>query len=85
MSQHSSLKNSAGDKKHRNVLKRYERVRMLTTTDKWNNRETVYKLPKVKLIKLKVKKVKEKTEEAGAAGAAGGTTAAPAPAAGKKA
>lgn len=77
MSQHSSLRSSAVDKKHRNVLKRYERVRLLKEGEKWNSRETVYKLPKVKLIKLKVKKVKEKPEE-GEAGAAGTSGAAPA-------
>lgn len=85
MSQHSSLKSSSVDKKHRNVLKRYERIRLLKEGEKWNDRETVYKLPKVKLIKLKVKKTKEKAEEGEAgAGAAGGTAGA-APAAGGKA
>ncbi|OGW82170.1 MAG: hypothetical protein A3G33_10615 [Omnitrophica bacterium RIFCSPLOWO2_12_FULL_44_17] len=71
MSQHSSLKNAEGSRKHRNVLKRYERIRKMQETDKWNDRGSIYKLPKIKMIKLKVKKVKEKPEEAAVPGAEG--------------
>ena len=48
MSQHSSLKNAEGSRKHRNVLKRYERIRKMQETDKWNDRGSIYKLPKIK-------------------------------------
>ncbi|MBI4368116.1 MAG: small basic protein [Candidatus Omnitrophica bacterium] len=74
MTQHSSLKNASVGTKHRNVLKRHERVRTLQTNEKWNDRQSVYKLPKLKLIKLKVKKAKaDKAEEtAGTEGGAAG-------------
>ena len=75
MTQHSSLKNASVGVKHRNVLKRHERIRTLQTNENWKDRESVYKLPKLKLIKLKVKKTKTEKEGEGAtaegAGAAG--------------
>ena len=64
MSQHSSLKMDSVGARHRNVLKRHERVANLRNSDKWENRESAFKLPKVKLIKMKVKKVKSAKEEA---------------------
>ena len=71
MTQHSSLKSASVGARHRNVLKRHERVRILQTNDEWSGRQSVYKLPKLKLIKLKVKKAKgEKEGEAQAEGAA---------------
>ena len=85
MSQHPSLSSSGKDKAHRSVLKRYERVKMLKEKEKWDNKESVYGLPKVKIIKFKIKKEKavvaEGAEGAVAApGAAGATPAAGAPA-----
>ena len=62
MTQHSSLKSASVETRHRNVLKRHERVRNLLETDRWNDRQSVYKLPKLKLIKLKVKKAKGEKE-----------------------
>ncbi|MBI4357869.1 MAG: small basic protein [Candidatus Omnitrophica bacterium] len=71
MTQHSSLKSASVGARHRNVLKRHERIRVLQTNDQWGNRHSVYKLPKLKLIKLKLKKVKtEKEGEAQTEGAA---------------
>ncbi len=66
MSQHSSLKTDSVGARHRNVLKRHERVANLRNSDHWGNRESAFKLPKVKLIKMKVKKVKASKEEAAA-------------------
>lgn len=81
MSQHPSLRSSGKDKQHRSVLKRYERIKILKEKDKWKSEESVYGLPKVKIVKFKIKKEKAaaaaETAE-GAAPAAGGA----APAAG---
>ena len=63
MSQHSSLKTDSVGARHRNVLKRHERVSSLRNSDHWGNRESAFKLPKVKLIKMKVKKAKSSKEE----------------------
>ena len=76
MTQHSSLKNASVGKRHRNVLKRYERIQTLKVNETWGERQSVYKLPKQKLIKLKVKKAKGK-EETAEAGAAEGQATAP--------
>lgn len=72
MTQHSSLKNTSVGNRHRNVLKRHERIRTLQGSDMWGDRQSVYKLPKQKLIKLKVKKVK--TEKEGETTAEGSQT-----------
>ena len=83
MSQHPSLRSSEKDKKHRSVLKRYERIKILKDKEKWKDGESVFGLSKVKIVKFKIKKEKaaaaEGTAEAGAATpAAAGATAAPA-------
>lgn len=76
MSQHPSLSSSDKDKQHRSVLKRYEKVRLLKEKEKWKDGDSVYGLPKVKIIRFKIKKEKaaaaEGTEspEAAAPGAA---------------
>lgn len=78
MSQHPSLRVDSVGARHRNVLKRFERIKKLQEQNKWQDRLSVFGLPKVKSMKVKVKKVKEaKTEEV----AAGATPAAGAPAA----
>ena len=77
MSQHSSLRFDPMRTRHRNVLKRYERIRRLIELEKWNERKSVLGLPKVKSLKIKVKKVKaEKAagETAQAAPTAAGQT-----------
>lgn len=63
MSQHPSLRSSAKDKKHRSVLKRYERVKLLKEKDKWKDDDSVLGLQKVKVIKFKVKKEKAAAAE----------------------
>lgn len=81
MSQHPTLKVDSVGAKHRNVLKRYERIKKMQEQSKWQERATVYNLPKMKSMKIKVKKTKEAPAE-GAAGAAAATPgAAPAKAA----
>ena len=83
MSQHPSLRFDSVGAKHRNVLKRFERVKKLQDQNKWGERETVLGLPKIKSMKVKVKKTKEAPAEgaAGAAPAAGAGAAAAKPAA----
>ena len=87
MSQHSSLKMDSVGERHRNVLKRHERVANLRNSENWGNRESAFKLPKVRLIKMKVKKAKGPKDEAAtgeakpAAGTADATKAVAKPAA----
>ena len=84
MSQHASLRIDSVGTKHRNVLKRYERVQKIQEQAKWGDRQSAYNLPKVRSMKIKVKKTKEAPADAAAAGAAppaAGATATPAPAA----
>ena len=84
MSIHSSLR-GAGNKKHRSVLKRYERLKFLKDKNLWTEEKSALGIPKVKMQKLKVKK--EKAAAAPAAGEAPAATGekkaaeAPAPAA----
>ena len=84
MSQHPSLREDSVGAKHRNVLKRFERINKLQEQNRWQDRASVFGLPKVKSMKIKVKK----TKEGPAAGAAGegapATGAKPAAAAGAK-
>lgn len=86
MSQHPSLRIDSTLTKHRNVLKRHERISRLIELEKWNDRASALGLPKVKSMKIKIKKVKaEKAEGTGAQPAAAPGASAPAPAAEKKA
>lgn len=81
MSQHPSLKVSSVSARHRNVLKRHERIKKLKEMEIWKDRESAFNLPKFKSLKIKVKKTKaEKTGEAapGEAGAAAPAVQAPA-------
>ena len=87
MSQHPSLKSSKAGGKFRSVLKRYEKIKDLVEKEKWSEeKDSVYKLPKIKRIKFKVKKTKGPAEEkaegdAPAEAAAGKAKEAAAPAA----
>ena len=58
MSIHSSLRSGGKGKKHRSVLKRYERLKVLKEQHLWSEDKTVLGIPKVKMQKLKVKKEK---------------------------
>jgi len=76
MSQHPSLRSSEKNKQHRSVLKRFERIKSLKEKEKWTEEDSVYGLPKVKILRFKIKKEK-------AAAAAEGTEAVAAPAEGQ--
>lgn len=78
MSQHSSLRIDPTRTRHRNVLKRHERIQRLIEQEKWNDRPSVFGLPKVKSLKIKVKKVKAEKAEGETAAAAAAPTTAPA-------
>ncbi len=51
--------------RHRNVLTRPERIKVLTNENLWKDGRSVFGLPKVKTLKVrkKAKVEKEKTEE----------------------
>ena len=64
MSQHPSLRSSDKDKKHRSVLKRYERIKTLQDKEKWDEKkDSVFGLPKVKVTRFKIKKEKAAAAE----------------------
>jgi len=67
MSQHPSLRSSDKDKAHRSVLKRYERIKILKDKEKWKVENSVFGLPKVKVVKFKIKKEKAVPAETAAA------------------
>jgi len=71
MSQHVSFGGSGSMKKHRTVLKRYEKIESLEKKDKWKRENGIYGLPKVKVVKIKAKKEKPKAEGAAAEGQPG--------------
>ena len=79
MSVHSSLRASGASGKHRSVLKRFERLKVLQDKGLWNDEKSVLGLVKVKQQRLKVKK--EKAAAATDAAAAAPGAAAPAAAA----
>lgn len=69
MSLHPSLKSSKLGKKHRTVLKRYERLSALKEKGMKKDDTSVFGMPKLKIVRVKVKKEKaeEKSEETSAA------------------
>jgi small basic protein (TIGR04137 family) len=86
MSIHSSLRSGGKGKKHRSVLKRYERLKALKDKNLWDEDKSVLGIPKVKVQKLKVKKEKAAAAETPAApGAAAPAEKAAAPAKGEAA
>lgn len=87
MTQHSSLRGEGMGSRHRNVLKRYERIKRLKGEERWKEDRSIFGLPKVKSIKVKVRKAKaaEKAEAAAAGEAAPAAAGAAAPAAAPKA
>ena len=79
MSIHSSLRSGGKGSKHRSVLKRHERLKLLKGKGTWDDQKAVFGLPKVKMQRVKLKKEKAKAEGAeGATPAAGAAPAAPA-------
>jgi small basic protein (TIGR04137 family) len=84
MSIHSSLRSGGKGRKHRSVLKRHERLKVLKEKSLWGEDKSVLGLPKVKMQRIKVRKEKSTAETAAEGVAAGKPTeaaAAPAPAA----
>ena len=82
MSQHPSLRVDSVGTKHRNVMKRSERIKKMSEDSRRDENKSVYGLPKLKSLKVKVKKVKaakEGDEKAGAAPSAEGAKKAEAP------
>ena len=84
MSQHPSLRSSDKGRQHRSVLKRYEKLKILKDKEKWDEKDSVFGLAKVRVIKFKIKKEKAAAVEGeaapaeGAAPAGAGTAKAPA-------
>ena len=79
MSQHPSLRSSDKDKKHRSVLKRYERIKTLQDKEKWDEKkDSVFGLPKVKVTRFKIKKEKAVAAEGAETAEVAATGAAPA-------
>lgn len=64
MSIHKSLMISSKLKRHRNVLKRDERLNIMSEKGTWKEGDSVYNLPKVSAgFKMKKSKGKEKAAE----------------------
>ena len=82
MSQHPSLRSSDKGRQHRSVLKRYEKLKILKDKEKWDEKDSVFGLAKVKVIKFKMKKEKAAAAEGEEAALPGAEPAAAAPAAG---
>ena len=80
MTMDKSLKMRRGSNAARSVLTRGERLQRLKAADRWNDGDSPFGLPKVRVYKLAIKKKKKKKEEEGAEGAT--AEAAPAAAAG---
>jgi len=77
MSVHPSFK-SGKNKQQKSVLKRLARIILLKKEDKWHEeKDSIFGLPKVKVLKMKIKKEKKEAVEDEAAA----TAAAPAQAA----
>ncbi len=55
MSIHSSLAKKGFGKGHRNVFKRFERIKKLIEEERWTEDSEVLGMPKIKSIKLKKK------------------------------
>ncbi len=85
MSQHSSLKSGRKRKRHRSVLKRFERLKVLEDKKEWKDGDPIFGLPKVKTVRIRMKKEKAAAEAAPGTEAAGTAPAQAAPpAAGKE-
>ena len=85
MSVHPSLASKSKSKRSRSVLKRFERLKELLEKEKWQPGDSVFGLPKIKILRWKTKKTKKAAEGDAAAvegaaveGAAAGSKATPA-------
>ncbi len=85
MTMDKSLKVRAGLVRARSVLTRGERIARLKAADRWQEGDSPFGLPKVRVFKLAMKKKKKKKEEGEGEGeAAAATAGAPAGEAPKK-
>lgn len=64
MSVDRSLKTASSLSRHRNVLKRDEKVAKLKDTDRWSDEQSVFNLPKVGNRNIKLGKKTKKKDEA---------------------
>ena len=81
MSLDRSLKGKGGLIRHRNVLKRSERLAILKDDERWDDSKSVFGLPKVAVRKVVKKKAAAEKKEEVVAGAEAGVEGAPAAAA----
>ncbi len=85
MTMDKSLRVRAGLVRARSVLSRDERIARLKAADRWQEGDSPFGLPKVRVFKLAMKKKKKKQEEGEGEGeAAAATAGAPAGEAAKK-
>lgn len=85
MSVHPSLGSKGKGKRTRSVFKRFERLKELLEKEKWQPGDSIFGLPKLKVLRWKAKKTKKSAEAEAAAGEAAAGEAAPEAAAEKKA
>lgn len=78
MSVHSSLSGGKKSGRHRNVLKRHERIQYLQEKELWSDGRPALGLPKVKSIKFKMKKTAKEAAGAAAGAPTAGAAATPA-------
>ena len=78
MSIHKSLVSTSALSRHRSVLTRAERVAKLADEGHWNEGDTVFGLPKVKVRRVRAGGKSKKAKEATDAAEAGAAEAAPA-------
>lgn len=60
-----SLKISRGSLQNRNVLTRVERLKQLAEEERWNNGDSPFGLPKVRVAKVSLGRVKKVKDEVG--------------------
>ena len=82
MTMDKSLRVRRGMIRARNVLTRDERIQRLSQADRWQEGDSPFGLPKVRVHKLAMKKKKKKKEEEGKEEGAVAAAGAAAPAAG---
>ena len=85
MSIHPSLRQAGGKiASRRNVLKRFERLRLLMSQGRWPEGRSIFGMPKIKQEKIRARKAAPKEAAAEATPAAGAAAAPAAKAAGGK-
>ena len=62
MSVHPSLSSKGKGKRTRSVLKRFERLKELLEKEKWKPGNSIFGLPKIKVLRWKAKKAKKAAE-----------------------